>query len=189
MRTQMFLNYLAANMRLDPHKIEYFSTDQHFRGGWEAWLQCEIGSAMRRGPGRWTLEREVAYPGQIGFRADFKITNTEGLGDQTYVELKAMNSQNPADRAWDQFGADINKVRWVNHRDATIVCQALLAVHGHFDAHSLSRPVIQNNLGGFSQSQVYIIDYANPMAPRVTPLRDVHLNPPDRLFIVGAGSP
>lgn len=82
----------------DIGKIQKIFYDGRLNGGWEVWLQVELGMhLLERGQwGDFQIEREVIYPSTRSSgavkRCDFYITYLEiAMHDETYIELKCQN--------------------------------------------------------------------------------------------------
>jgi hypothetical protein len=160
MRAQPFLNFLAQNY--NSTRAANLANNQNIRGGWEAWLQVEIGLIFVNQGGQQICDREVAYPsGQIanpwiGYnplnqqatptpnqnqaaRCDFYLHRPGGNNqqqDDTYVELKCINPNalNPLQDAWTRFDNDIRKIRAIAQINLLVNGIALLATYGQFNA-------------------------------------------------------
>ncbi len=85
MRAQAFLNWLYANY--NPQQAAAIASNQELRGGWEVWLQVEIGMAYINAGITHSCAREVQYPQSLQ-RCDFFMHDTYGGGDDTYLELE-----------------------------------------------------------------------------------------------------
>lgn len=137
MRAQPFLNFLAQNY--NSTRAANLANNQNIRGGWEAWLQVEIGLTFVNQGGQQICNREVAYPFGYAARCDFHLHRPGGNNqqqDDTYVELKCINPNalNPVQDAWIRFDNDINKIRQIALINPLVNGIALLATYGQFNA-------------------------------------------------------
>lgn len=203
MRSQAFFNALSPVLALDLVKAEYFATDPNFYGGWEIWLQCNIGYAFTLTPGVNVMAREVCYPSGAGngppylsynaaanpqvavvananaaARADFLISRPAGLGDTTYVELKCRTSQETIAAAWTRFWNDVNKVNALAQFNPILNCIAMLATWGTFSAQDIQ------NLAAIGNARVLDFSTGNGNAPIHTTLANVAQGGVNRLFLV-----
>ncbi|NES68261.1 MAG: hypothetical protein F6K24_25010 [Okeania sp. SIO2D1] len=135
MRVNNFLTYLTNKLEFNARQTAYFMDDRSFQGGWEVWLQCNIGFAFYTDGGNWVLIREAPYiqpnvgaridylsynrnndpqvavvnNAQDAARADFKMYRVRGLADTTYVELKCKRSNEGQMAVAQRFNDDIQK--------------------------------------------------------------------------------
>ena len=110
MRAQPFLQTINNYLEFNLTQVEYFMTNGNFRGGWEGWLQANIGYAFSRANPNNIMTREACYSSddknfpyvqydgkkvvadvsdvRMAARADFCISREHGSADTTFIELK-----------------------------------------------------------------------------------------------------
>lgn len=207
MRLEPFIDTLRLCLRPDLLKATYFSTNPNFHGGWEVWLQSEIGYAFSTlGPETRILTREVPYPNRTGTnnflgynavthtvtvgvlanaaaKTDFLLQRIPGgLLDQTYVELKCLLAGTGLDDAWNRYRADVTKTRALKAANQDLNCIALLATFGTFDN-------IQRNLLSSEFQGAFVLDFRNLAggSPRKSSVAQVDLGGAAGFFLVGFG--
>lgn len=206
MRLQPFLETLRSNLYLDRQKTEYFMNTGNFQGGWEVWLQCEIGFAFNGVNPNNVLLREVPYPSgdniqrflayragahppawQVAVanqaaRADFQISRMQGPPDTTFLELKCRLQQETHLQTWNRLENDVEKIRALSALNNTLNCIALLATFGTFTQQDI-QALNWFYTGG---RNARVLDYSQAQnMPIHTELRNVALNGNPRTFIVG----
>jgi len=204
MRIQPFMSFLQSSLQLDLNKTTYFLTDVDFVGGWEVWLQCNIGFAGRNAVGRARMTREACYPSQFGgqylsyniltqavavtpnanaaARCDFLLENTVGLADSTYVELKCATSSESSVNTWQRFANDLSKIQALTGANPNINAAALLAIHATLDPQQIA--AISNNL---PRNTSFVLDYSpGPgQQPLMTTIPNVASGGAPRMLLFG----
>ncbi|NEP47548.1 MAG: hypothetical protein F6K65_01350 [Moorea sp. SIO3C2] len=204
MRLQPFLETLRNKLNLDLQKTQYFMNTANFQGGWEVWLQCEIGFAFNGANPNNVLLREVPYPSGNNInpflayraganppawevanqnqaaRADFQISRMQGPPDTTFLELKCRLQQETHLQTWTRLRNDVEKIRALSALNNTLNCIALLATFGTFTQQDIQ------DLNWFYTGgrNARVLDYSQVM-PIHTELQNVALNGNQRTFIVG----
>lgn len=162
MRLQTFFETLQEYMTLDLQRTFYFMKNTNFCGGWEVWLQCDIGYAFHlydiKTQNSTKLQREVYYPsGNNAFpylkynnkppsvtfvnnknhasRCDFLINRPQkGPSDNTFLEIKCQNSQEYPGKTWERFAWDVLKTETISKNNKEITCINLLCFYGAIDS-------------------------------------------------------
>jgi hypothetical protein len=204
-RVQPFLNELVG---LPFAKASVFANNPNFSGGWEGWLQAEIGYAIYGANISSLIRREVKYPdGAAAYlnyvagpppvatpgaaagaaaRCVFYLHRPAGPAgggaDETYIELKCINPTvaNPINDAWNRFDNDVVKIGALRAANGTLVCQALLATFGTFTPIDVAAAAPLSIYWGGTRS-AYILDTGSG---NVTTLQTVTTGGVPRLFIV-----
>jgi len=209
-RSQSFLNTINDRMDFNLQRVEYFMTNANFRGGWEGWLQANIGHAFSLADPNNIMTRELPYSSEnrlspylqydsannvvadvgnaaMATRADFCISREQGIKDTTYFELKCKLSSEMQAEQWNRFASDINKLTSINDhlvqslgRPAPYNCIAILATHGVFQQLDI------NNIRALWEHgrSAYVLDYRQTKANRLTNLSGVRLGGQDGFFLV-----
>ncbi len=227
MRTKYLLEALSG-FTIDQAKKEYFLNlipagnpnagdaapfdDARFKGGWEGWLQCEMGLYFKNHDDydNYQMVREEPYPnvatgvaqnaylsynsqtqtagvtnnGNQAARADFQLKRLVGSEDITYVEVKCITA--------GEFVNDINAA-WTRFDNDIVKITKLHARNEglSFSSLLLSYGTFDANgvdaIGpGLVQSDrsAYVLDFGNR---EVTEFKDVATGGVNRLFLIGVG--
>lgn len=157
MRAKEFLTFVSQQKAMYDNAIA-ISQLTRFDGGWEGWLQVEIGRALLQNPSN-TCGREIPYTdtngafiaydpgtqtaqggilnGRRAARCDFFLRrNSERLNaDATYVELKTnyLAGVDTQKSAWNRFEQDIAKISAVDGINPLLNSMAMIAYWGTLD--------------------------------------------------------
>ncbi|MEM7549598.1 MAG: hypothetical protein AAF363_07985 [Bacteroidota bacterium] len=206
MRLESFFNILKDKLKLDLNKTNYFLTNPNFLGGWEVWLQCNIGYAFSLYDAVTQLQREICYPSgnaanpYLNFkknanpqvtlvsnqnsasRCDFLIKKPDiGVSDDTYIELKCQNSNRTVQEAWNRFAEDIVKVEELTKANNTLNCISLLCTYEQFDQNQMARLIDLFDSGTRSS---FVLDFESHN-PVLTRLKNVKTGGMPRTMIIG----
>jgi hypothetical protein len=208
MRSEPFLRFLNLHLKLDRARIEYFMTNPGFKGGWEGWLQGNIGYDLAVAEPTIVLKREVPYRdlhdaqyiryakpaaggpkvGSLTFNgnqaacADFIIQRTADSDDTTHLELKCKYSLDTAGQEWGRLRADILKIEAISSFNPTLNPIALLFTFTTFSADDFDE--IDDLWEG--KRTAWAMDFGTSVGakPLCTKLEDVAKGGADRPFLI-----
>lgn len=204
MRAQNFLQTILdgynINQSINLPRAATLAQSQSIRGGWEVWLQLEIAHCFLQSVGNWLCERERAYPAtqantyltpaggltntlNSAAKCDFYLRRTQGISDDTHVELKCISqtSANPIADAWNRFGQDVLKQQTLKGANATLNGISVLATFGTFQQADVAGPNPALGWCWAGNRSAYALDPANN---RVSTLQNVMQGGGARLFLV-----
>lgn len=104
-------------------------TRNNFMGGWEIWLQCELGYRMPNS-NAYDIYRETQYPN--GQKCDFKAVPTNQVNNNIdlWLEIKVLLRDETVDLV-SRFCGDLNKVYNLNLPSQTNSIGAVAVVPRH----------------------------------------------------------